>query len=432
MATMEIEIVESQPEKDDAFANFDEKACDSSFVEHGPYWQMVYYAIVGFLFWAVLMVQIPFIDKYYGGPSVIFYLTFSYGLSSNVIRIVLIWLGNKAKGSMGSQMKGLVYTGSILTGLTMFGYPISMIVLGEDHPVVGFWICVILSIMMGFFNSLIMNVGFGLMSMAPEKSAGFFLLGQTMTGVVTWPLIILLRLIVSSLGGEENTDFIVAIFTLTFAGVVTLGLIPLYTYKTQFHPAFVQILQTTAPKSETGTMLKVFKQILVPAMCGWLSSVITFSVFPNQIGLWFPNPNAAYSTPVYRSFLLYLFSIADTIGRLIPRILPLVRKISKKPFVSGTVIRGLLVVPTFLLSTNKLPNFFGSDPFRLILILLFGISNGLNFSLANLLAPKLVATADKMHAGTVLSFVAVNGLFVGSMIGIGFSHCVTEYSTPPE
>ena len=168
------------------------------------------------------------------------------------------------------------------------------------------------------------------------------------------------------------------------------------------------------------TMKEVFKIVLIPVMCGWTSCVITFSVYPTQAGIWTPYmSDPPFSAEVYQSFLMYSFSIADTIGRAVPRWVPRLKDVTDKQFITGTLVRGSIFIPLFLLSTHHVWFVFSSDVFRLILVLFFGLSNGINFNLSNMLAPRLVEAEDKMNVGTILSFAAINGLFVGSLIAIG-------------
>jgi hypothetical protein len=399
--------------------------------EVGPYWQMVYYAVVGFMFWAILMIQIPFIDKYFGGPSVVFYLTFAYGLSSNVTRVFLVIHAAKTTASRSTQMKNLIIFGSLFTALTMSGFPLSMVILNTDNGHISFWVCIVLAGLMGVWNSLLMNAGFALMSMAPDKSATFFLLGQTMTGVVSWPLIVLLRLVVTSLVGDpQSTDYCVAIATLSIAALIPLGTMPLYLFKTRFHPVFAQTLSSPhnidmlVRRAPTfGALYAVFKAMLIPVICGWLCGLITFAVYPSQVSLWSPSvEDAPYDASLYRSFLLYMFSVSETVGRALFRVFPKLQQISDKLLFNATVLRGIVFIPLMILSSKHIPKIFAFDGFRLVVILLLGLSNGANFGLASFIGPKRISAADKMHAGTILSFTAVNGLFVGSMIGIGFKH----------
>lgn len=403
----------------------------------GPYWQMVYYAVVGFMFWAILMVQIPFIDKYFGGSSVVFFLTFAYGLSSNITRVLLVLHAGRSTSSRASQMKNLVLYGALFTAITMTGFPLSMTVLGTENPHISFWVCIVLCGLIGVWNSLLMNAGFGLMSMAPDKSATFFLLGQTMTGVVSWPLIVLLRLLVAA-DQQDQTDYIVAVITISIAALVTLGTIPLYLLRTRLHPVFADSLgKKELPTSSENInhiiipqrkpsfqiLATVFRAMLVPVICGWLCGLITFSIYPSQVSLWSPSiMDAPYDSSLYRSFLLYMFCVSETIGRALFRIFPSLQKITDTALLNATLLRGIVFIPLMILSSKRIPDVFAFDGFRFVLIFLLGLSNGANFGLASFIAPKRIPPADKMHAGTILSFTAVNGLFVGSLIGIGFKH----------
>ena len=396
----------------------------------GPYMQMVYYAVSGFLFWAVLMIQLPLIDKFFGGPEVVFYVIFAYGFSSNLIRVFLLWYSSKTHHSQARQMKNLIIYGSSMIAATMLAYPVSMAILGTENEVTGFWVGIILASFMGLWVSLLMNAGFNLMSLAPEKSASFFLLGQTATGIVTWPLLILLRFIVTKAGAEgDNVDLYVAIISFGMAALIIAGCIPLYLFKTRYHPVFASVLvdRPNTPsgpqKRPTKSHLKsVFYTIVTPAMCAWLCGVVTFSVFPSQVSRWFPQTEGSYDVSVYRSFLIYTFSIADTIGRASPRLIPKLLAISNKALWVFTSTRGIVFIPLFLMTSNRTASLFTYDWFRLILIVLFGISNGSNFSTSNIVGPKRVQVADKIHAGTILSLVAVNGVFIGTLLGIGLKY----------
>ena len=395
----------------------------------GPYWQMAYYAVAGFFFWAILIIQLPMIDRYFGGNDVVFYITFAYGVSSNVIRVFLLWYGARTKSSQGTQMRNLVIIGSSLTAFSMIAYPISMAIMGTENGHVSVWIAIFLSAKVGLWNSLLMNAGFNLMSLAPEKSANFFLLAQTFTGVVTWPLLILLRYIVTSAGGGAQTDLIVAFISFSLASAVVVGCIPLYLFKTRHHVVFVNVLGPTAsraptpeifrdsPNSGLAHMASVFKTILTPAMTVWLCGLVTFSVYPSQISRWFPSGD--FEVSVYRSFLAYCFAICDTIGRTLPRFIPQLLKASDKFFWILTVSRAFVFIPLFLLCSKTVAAFFANDWARLCIIIAFATSNGVNFSTPNMIGPRRVETADKIHAGTILSLMAVNGVFVGTLLSLG-------------
>ena len=122
------------------------------------------------------------IDKYFCGPEVVFYITFVYGLSSNLVRLYLLWYGSRTKKSQARKMRDSVVYGSALVSVTMLLYPVSMALIGTENSTLGFSVGIILTTFMGLWVSLLMNHGFNLMSLAPEKSASFFLLGRQQMG----------------------------------------------------------------------------------------------------------------------------------------------------------------------------------------------------------------------------------------------------------
>ena len=396
----------------------------------GPYWQMMYFGIAGFFFWSILIIQMPMIDKYFGGPEVAFYVTVAYGLTSNCFRLFYVWYAANTKTSQAIQMRNLIILGGSLTALFMIAYPIAMAVLGTDKEHAGYWIGVSLAGVVGLWTSLLVNAGFGLMSMAPSKSANFFLTGQTVIGVLTWPLLILLRLVVIKATGEVNdrTDLIVASLSFSIAATVVAGSIPLYLFKTRHHPVFAKSLLhdtvalKSSPKSNWGDMKEVFWIIMTPAVCAWLCGVGTWCVFPGQVSRWNPSTENAFESAIYRSFLLYMFSIAEMIGRSSPQLIPKLLALSNQFLWTFTVGRCLVFIPIFILTSKCIPELFSYDAFRLVLVILFGFVNGANFATCNMIAPRRIEPALKMHAGTLLSLVAINGKFMGTLFGLALKY----------
>lgn len=399
----------------------------------GPYLQMILYAIAGFFFTTVVVTQLPLISEYFGGPSVLFYILFAYGGTSNVVRVYLLWHYSRFPASTAERLSTLVHVGAVATAAALFLYPISMCILGKNNEGMGFWVCLILAGLAGISNSLLMNAGFTFMSIAPQKSAMFYLVGQGCAQVVSWPTLILLHLVVKQLGGGTQTNFIVAVITLVVAGIMTLGLIPLYRLRTRTHPVFSNILMDfsvrstsmdSSPRrgvSQKDLMIRVFKKVFVPAICTWLVCFFTFMVYPSQISRWTPTEGAPYGPDHFQSFMIYIFAVADTAGRYLSRGL-LKWAAPDWRFVLTTIIRGVVLCPMVVLSSYHLPEWLSADASRLVLMIVFGFSQGINFTLATMMAPSLVEKKDKMTVGTILSFVVINGCFLGSLVGIGLKH----------
>lgn len=270
-------------------------------VATGPYLDLMYYSIVGFLFWSIFLVQVPYIETYFGGSQVMFYIVLSYGVSSNLVRISLVWYYGKYRTSTGKVVLDLMQLGVVLSAIVLVMYPAMMSVVGtreaegpSGHPV-GFWVCLALTTVMGGVNSFLITAGYNLMSVCPPKSVSYFLVGQTVTPVICWPVLIALRMIVVAItgGDAEEVSFIVAVISLGGAGVLMLLAIPLYRYKTRFHPDIADILNQDTDllevkKIESGrssaqdesSMLLIFKLIWAPVAAVWLTSFLTYIVYP--------------------------------------------------------------------------------------------------------------------------------------------------------
>ena len=389
---------------------------------------MMFYGISAVLFWSILLIQIPFISNYFGGVAVLFWVPLMYGLASNISRVVLMYFHSSTKGSTGSKLAQLVHWGASFTALGMFLFPVAMAAIGVDHPDIGFWICMAITAMVGFFNSFLVTGGFALMSIAPKGSGQFFLLGLTATGVVTWPFMMLLRLVTESAGAGDNTSFIVAIVSLVVTGVLCLSAVPVYKFCTSVNPFFRDQLVRTPDQSVQAGLFATFRKVWLPVVTMWVSRVATFALYPGMIGLWTPVSDA-YSASEYQSFLIYMGPLSDTIGQLMYRYTRFFDRVGVKGLAVITVVRAAILIPLFLLSAkfDQTGSAISSDGFRCFLMFLFSFSMGINYSIGNAIAPQMVSsTEEKFTVGVILSFAAMNGLFVGSLVGIGFKELIVD------
>jgi hypothetical protein len=408
----------------------------------------MYYSIVGFLFWAIFLVQVPYIENYFGGRQVMFYIVMSYGVSSNLVRIFLVWYYGKYRTSTGKVVLDLMQLGVVLSSVVIVMYPTMMSVVGtreaegpSGHPV-GFWVCIALTTMMGGVNSFLITAGYNLMSVCPPKSVSYFLVGQTVTPVMCWPVLIALRMIVVAItgGDAEQVSFLVAVISLGGAGVLTVLAIPLYRFKTRFHPDIADILNQDdgdlleVKKVESGvlrnesTMFGIFKLIWAPATAVWLTNFLTYMVYPGQVNTWSPSYDTLYESVTYRSFLIYIYSVADMLGRLIIQWSPALLKLSSDYRIVGVSIgRGALLATLFVLSSARIDGVvISSDVFRLVLVTLLGFSYGIVFAIANHDAPSRISVDNKFKSGTFISLMVVNGMLFGSLAGLGIKMMMPE------
>lgn len=392
--------------------------------------QMLFYGVSCVLFWSVFIMQLPFVASFFGGVKVMFYVSMVYGLSSNICRIVLMFTHNRSKSDVSSRINRLVYMGASMTALGMFLFPICMAVLSTDRPTISFWICLGITAMVGAFNSLLVTGGFALMSLAPGGSGQFFLIGFTLTGIISWPFIVGLRFLSQAAGTTgDTTTLVVSIVSLSVTGILCLMSIPMYRYKTSRNPYLMSQLEQEGDAVISGGkkngIIPVFRKIWPIITALWFSRVITFALYPGLVGLWSPDSLfPASSKSLYQSFLLYLGPVSDTIGQVVYRFTPLSKLMGERALTILTIARGLVLIPLFFLSAKydeSTSSILAQDWFRIILMFSFSFSMGINYSLGNALAPlKFTSPDDKYTVGVILSFVAMNGLFVGSLVGIGF------------
>ena len=389
---------------------------------------MLFYGVSCVLFWSVFIMQLPFVAPYFGGVKVMFYVSMVYGLSSNISRVVLMMMHNRSTSLVSARIHRLVYLGASMTALGMFMFPICMAVLSKNHPTLSFWICLGITALVGAFNSLLVTGGFALMSLAPKGSGQFFLIGFTLTGIITWPFIVLLRLISEAAGTSgDSTTLVVSIISLSITGVLCLLSIVMYRFRTSKNPYFITQLESEGDAIIAGGrkngIIAIFRKIWSVVLSLWFTRVITFALYPGLIGLWTPHGSIPFAKSLYQSFLLYLGPVSDTIGQLVFRFTPLGNRLGERAMTFLTVGRGLILIPLFVLSAkfDETNSVLAQDWFRVLLMFAFSFSMGINYSLGNALAPaRFESPDDKYTVGVILSFVAMNGLFIGSLVGIGF------------
>ena len=390
---------------------------------------MLFYGVSCVLFWTVLLVQIPFISKYFGGINVIFYVPLVYGLFSNVSRLFLIYLQGRGDISAATRLSTFVWLGAAFTAAGMMSFPLVMWIIGTEHPSLGFAVCLTITSIVGTFNSFLVTGGFSLMSLVPDGSGQFFLLGLTATGIITWPFMMFLRFICDQFGLGDSTSFSVATISLVFTSLICLSTIPIYCLKTSKNVYIADQLNAPVVLLPKVGILPTLRTIWISALSLWMSRVITFCLYPGILGLWSPQ-TINVSVEVYRSFLIYLGPLSDTLGQLVFRYSGWFQKMGLRELVVITLLRGFVLIPLFVLSAfydYSNSSFVSSDWFRGLLMFTFSCSMGINYSMGNAIAPRQVDTVqEKMNVGAILSFVASNGMFIGSLLGIGFKQLLVK------
>lgn len=119
--------------------------------------------------------------------------------------------------------------------------------------------------------------------LGPGEVCFFLSLGQTANGIITWPLLLLLRFGVEKAGGGDNTDVYVAAISFSAIAVLVAGCIPLYLFKTRHHIVFRSVLVESEAENKQDlekadirkpglretlcTIKAIFLKIINPAIC---------------------------------------------------------------------------------------------------------------------------------------------------------------------
>jgi hypothetical protein len=389
--------------------------------------QMFFFGVACVLFWSVFLIQLPYAKEFFGGADILFYVPMVYGLSSNISRVFVMYKHSRSTRSTGDKLRELMMVGASVTAIGMCLLSVLMMCVGRNHPLTGCILCLVITGIVGAFNSLLVTGGFALMSIVPKGSGQFFLLGMTATGIITWPFIMILRLLVSACYPSSDNALLVSVISLVLSGVLCASSILVYWYYTMRHELLKPRLNNSIDEASGSSLREVWRKICTPAIAMWCARVVTFALYPGMIGLMSPS-SSKFMISDYQSFLIYMGPLSDTIGQLVYRFTPVGRYIRMRGMVWLTAIRSVVIIPLFLLSVyyNGTDSLVAQDWFRGLLMFGFSCSMGINYSAGNAIAPELLASStEKYLAGVILSFVAMNGLFVGSLVGVGFKQIFT-------
>jgi equilibrative nucleoside transporter 1/2/3 len=167
--------------------------------------------------------------------------------------------------------------------------------------------------------------------------------------------------------------------------------------------------------------VRVYQQVKVPAWSVFLTFTITLSLFP-AITVLITSQNecedgaSRFSNDLFIPFVFCLFNSCDFIGRL------LARRLKEWVTVSNmwipTFLR-LAFFPLILLCDVEgtvLPVIFLHDSWPIVIICLFGLTNGSLVSLAMMSGPAMVAPRHSSLAATFMLFALTLGLCSGSCL----------------
>mmetsp|Transcript_3743 Transcript_3743/g.3349 ORF Transcript_3743/g.3349 Transcript_3743/m.3349 type:complete len:147 (-) Transcript_3743:167-607(-) len=117
------------------------------------------------------------------------------------------------------------------------------------------------------------------------------------------------------------------------------------------------------------------------------------------------------------SQVIYTFQVLDTIGRFVPNL-----GINLRPryLIAFTLARSVFIPLFICTSLYPTVNPFHFDWFKHMQMGLFALTNGVSATLSMVGGPQRVPNdkAEQEVAGYTMGFALINGIFVGSILGI--------------
>jgi hypothetical protein len=388
---------------------------DTKIKAHTPILGFMFFGIVGLLCFNFFLQSLQYFQLSFSGDFGL-YSNIIYGLSNNCGQLLIIFYG------LRFTLSSRIYSSAISLAIVLVGYPIIAIFISNQTA--GLAIGLVLTFVLGFFNAIIQSAGFGLAGICSAKSMEYFSVGQALSGLLPWPLYMLMNLIFKA-GGVSNTadasawsPLVIAcnLTTLCIAAGVTFLFVPYYRLSLSKKPMVKQALDNMEVMKHSELIVhrpktQILKDTLPLALSVWFVLYVTFVVFPSHIFAWSSSNNIEGA--LYTSLMLYIFQAFDVVGRYLVSFW----KLSPKQTKIGCILRALFI-PLFFLSTLDIA-FFGNDVTRMIMMALFATSNGFLLTWCMIYGPGQVHKDEADVASYTMSFFLVNGIFFGSLTALG-------------
>jgi len=389
----------------------------------------VHTPIVGFLFFGIVgllcfnfFLQVLFnLNAAFSGDFST-YAGILYGLSNNCGQLLIIFFGSKFTFSQR------VFYSSIGLSVVLLCYPALAALVSSQS--VGLGLGLFVTFLMGFLNAIIQSAGFGLAGVCSAKALEYFSVGQALSGLLPWPLMMLLKLIFKAMNFSDTASagsnlsplaMACTITSLAIAALATLAFAPYYKFRLSKTPMVEQALANLSTMKDSPIVShrskgKIIKDTLPLALSVWFVLYVTFVVFPNEIFNW--SSSLEMDAEFFGSLMIYVYQVFDVVGRYLVSFW----RLSPKQTKIGCAARGIFI-PLFFLSTFSI-SLFASDITRFILMALFAAANGFLLTWCMIHGPGQVHKDEADVASYTMSFFLVNGIFFGSLTAMAFKKAV--------
>lgn len=358
---------------------------------------------------SMILIHLPMLEAAVGGKLFSFCLGIATGISGNVVRLGVLIYGRKFTFSRR------VIVGSILSAIFTFGFfVVYQVSESDDSNEWGFWVGLCIALLGGMGNAQLLSTGYGIASILSERSPisnSLFFLGMAAASALCWPI----KRIFLELNPQNPYLHLGILMGLT--ALISLSLIPLF---------YIGLRKETTRHSIDKRRItcldvcRIFKQTILPNVLLWTTLTCTAIVTPGQVMLWSLPTNCHTSDlKLYLSLCIYLGPLSDAFGKLVCVILA-----SRKPSFEGLLKSQWtprLLISMTLVRIGLMPLVYNpptDEGTRFFILIFFGFLHGIIASISLSLSSFRVSRGDADLAGYLGSFSIVNGLLIGSLIGM--------------
>lgn len=318
-----------------------------------------------------------------------------YAVAANVVQVCAIFMGSKVPVSHG------IVVSCIGLAIVSVLFPI----LAHTQKLID---GLILSCGLGFFCAILQSIGSASAGNSSADAIVYFYMGQSVAGLLPWPMIEGLNAIFRCLGSGtvSEADIRTTYTVMTFVAILSLVFLPYY---------FFGMPRGVAPGSYNISSIWVtFKSMWQWALCAWLLFVTTFAVYPQLPLTWTASHPDIYPAGefFYGNMLIYIAIFFDILGMNLPGV-----SMSSKLAVKVSVGLRIFFIPILFLFCPD------NDIWRIAACIVLAVSG--SFLLSMVLQFGCTPPSSKEFsaevAGYILSFALCNGIVVGSSLSWGVS-----------
>ena len=342
---------------------------------------------------------------------------FIFGMSSNLSQILVILFGAYVS----------IQTRIVVSCAALGAMLIAMPVLAFTQFPFQMWIVYSVLFGMGFTVAILASAGFGLTGMCSVDIRRYFMLGNCLAGVTTWPLMLFVEQILKRFFHmspirvvPDRPSSLENMSTLVVLSVAALGFfitIPYYVFGLARSMCVEDALRKikagaalTGP--DKGGIASTLMATLPMAVAVWNVMFVTFLALPDQMVSWKPSFDYPWdNSNTYQDMIIFMFNVFDVVGRFLA-----LQCITMTPaqVMVGSFGRWLLI-PFYFLATTGVA-FFGNDVFKLVLQAAFATTYGLFLTWGMTHGPTQSGLREEQAdtAGYIMSFALDNGVFLGS------------------